>query len=476
VEGSSRRSSAGLLLIAGAFFMEFLDGTVIATALPQMAHTFHANAVDLNVGMTAYMLTLAVFIPISGWVADRFGSRRVFASAIAVFTLASVLCGISNGLTSFTLARILQGIGGAMMVPVGRLVVLRSTEKKDLIRAIAYLTWPGLAAPIVGPPLGGFITTYANWRWIFFLNVPLGVTAFALTFFLLRNEREEERPVFDWITFLLCGVACSTFVYGLELLGQANGTWKLGVALIAVSVATGAGAIATTRRAQVPLIDLESLKLQTFAVTIFGGSIFRIAISVSPFLLPLMFQIGFGMNAFRSGLFLLALFAGNMGMKSLTTPVLRRFGFRRVLIVNGIVVGVAILLCALLSPRTPWMLVVLVLFVNGLCRSMQFTSMGTLAFVDVPFERMSAANSFASTVQQLTSSMGVAVGALALRMATVARGHAHGTPDMMDFHIAFALVSVLAFAAIFDCFQLPPDAGSITSGHHAKQEPELTQG
>jgi MFS family permease len=189
-----------------------------------------------------------------------------------------------------------------------------------------------------------------------------------------------------------------------------------------------------------------------------------------------MFQIGFGMNAFRSGLFLLALFAGNMGMKSLTTPVLRRFGFRRVLIVNGIVVGVAILLCALLSPRTPWMLVVLVLFVNGLCRSMQFTSMGTLAFVDVPFERMSAANSFASTVQQLTSSMGVAVGALALRMATVARGHAHGTPDMMDFHIAFALVSVLAFAAIFDCFQLPPDAGSITSGHHAKQEPELTQG
>jgi EmrB/QacA subfamily drug resistance transporter len=475
VEGSSRRATAGLLLIAGANFMEFLDGTVIATALPEMAHTFHANAIDLNIGMTAYLLTLAVFIPISGWVADRFGSRRIFASAIAIFTLASVLCGLSDGLTSFTLARILQGLGGAMMVPVGRLVVLRTTEKKDLIRAIAYLTWPALAAPIVGPPLGGFITTYANWRWIFFLNAPLGIAAFILTFILLRDERADERPAFDWITFLLCGTACTSFVYGLELLGQANATWKAGVALVGLSAVTGAAAIATTRRAQVPLIDLESLKLRTFAVTIFGGSIFRIAISVSPFLLPLMFQIGFGMDAFHSGLYVLALFAGNLGMKSLTTPVLRRFGFRRVLIVNGIAIGLAILLCALLSPDTPWALAVLVLFLNGLCRSMQFTSMGTLAFVDVPFERMSAANSFFSTVQQMSGSMGVAVGALALRMATLWRGHAHGTPDVADFHIAFALVSVLALLAVFDCARLPPDAGSITSGHRVREEAEFTQ-
>ncbi len=454
-----------MLLVAGALFMEFLDSTVIATALPQMARSFHVQAVDLNVGMTAYMLTLAVFIPISGWVADRFGSRRIFASAIAVFTISSILCGISSGLTEFTWARIVQGIGGAMMVPVGRLVVLRSTEKKDLIHSIAYLTWPALAAPLIGPPLGGFITTYANWRWIFFLNVPLGAAAFALTFFLLRDEREKERPEFDWLTFIFSGVACTSFVYGLELLGRGDERWKMGAALVAVSIATGAAAIATTRRARFPLIDLESLKLRTFAVTIFGGSIFRAAIFVSPFLLPLMFQVGFGMNAFHSGLFLLALFAGNLGMKSVTTPVLRRFGFRRVLIVNGLAVGVAILLCALLSPQTSWVLVALVLFVNGLCRSMQFTALGTLAFVDVPQERISAANSFFSTVQQLGMSMGVALGALALRMATLARGHGHGTPDVMDFHIAFALVGVMALLAVADCFQLPPDAGSITSGH-----------
>lgn len=476
MEWSSRRTTAGVLLVAGALFMEFLDSTVIATALPQMARTFHVQAVDLNVGMTVYMLTLAVFVPISGWVADRFGSRRIFASAIAVFTLSSVLCGRCNGLTEFIWARILQGMGGAMMVPVGRLVVLRTTEKKDLIYSIAYLTWPALAAPLIGPPLGGFITTYANWRWIFYLNVPLGAAAFTLTFFLLRNEREKERPEFDWLTFLFSGVACTTFVYGLELLGHANETWTVGAALVGVSVVTGMAAIATTRRARFPLIDLESLKLRTFSVTIFGGTVFRAAIFVSPFLLPLMFQVGFGMNAFRSGLFLLALFAGNLGMKSVTTPVLRRFGFRRVLIVNGLATGVAILLCALLTPHTSWVLIVLVLFVNGLCRSMQFTALGTLAFVDVPVERISGANSFFSTVQQLGMSMGVAIGALALRMATLARGHVNGTPDVMDFHIAFVLVGVLALLAIIDCFQLPPDAGAITSGHRIDgATEELTQ-
>jgi len=465
----SQKPIAGLLLVAGAFFMEYIDGTVIATALPQMARTFHTRAVDLNVGMTAYMLTLAVFIPISGWVADRFGSRRIFASAIAIFTLSSVFCGLSNGLLSFTLLRVIQGIGGAMMVPVGRLVVLRTTEKKDLIRSIAYLTWPALAAPIIGPPLGGFITTYASWRWIFFINVPLGILAFILTFIFLRDERQEQEA-FDWITFLLSGTACTAFVYGLELLGRTDSSLVIGVALLVLSLLAAAAAVSTTRKSKAPLIDLESLKLRTFAVPVFGGSLFRIAISVSPFLLPLMFQIGFGMDAFHSGMFVLALFAGNLGMKAVTTPLLRIFGFRQVLIVNGIATGLGILVCALLLPKTPGVLIFLVLFINGLCRSMQFTAMSSLAFVDVPFERMSSANSFFSTVQQLGNSLGVAVGALALRTATILHGNAHGAPNVGDFHLAFIFVGVFALVSVADCFLLPADAGSITSGHRSNSQ------
>ena len=205
------------LLVAGAFFMENLDGTVIATALPQMAQSFRSSAVDLNIGMTAYMLTLAVFIPVSGWLADRIGARSIFSTAIGLFTVASVLCGVSAGLWEFTSARILQGIGGAMMVPVGRLVVLRITEKKDLMQAISYITWPGLAAPVIGPPLGGFITTYSSWRWIFFLNVPLGIIGIILASLWIKNEREKASP-FDWLGFVLAGTSCTSFMYSLELL------------------------------------------------------------------------------------------------------------------------------------------------------------------------------------------------------------------------------------------------------------------
>ncbi len=203
---SDRHSSAIPLLVAGAFFMENLDGTVIATALPQMARSFQVGPVSLNVGMTAYMLTLAVFIPISGWIADRFGARTVFGGAIAVFTVSSVFCGLSNGLPEFVLSRIVQGIGGAMMVPVGRLIVLRSTEKEHLLRATSFITWPGLVAPVLGPPVGGFITTYASWRWIFFLNVPLGLIGIVLSVLLIGNRRADQHRPFDWIGVrLLCG-------------------------------------------------------------------------------------------------------------------------------------------------------------------------------------------------------------------------------------------------------------------------------
>jgi EmrB/QacA subfamily drug resistance transporter len=453
-------------LIAGAFFMENLDGTIIATALPQMARSFHVGAVNLNIGMTAYLLTLAVFIPISGWVADRFGSRSVFAWAIGVFTLASLLCGAAGTLTQFTCMRILQGIGGAMMVPVGRLIVLRTTPKEKLTQAIAYITWPGLTALVIGPPLGGFITTYASWHWIFFLNLPVGVLAFALTLLWIENVRVEERHPFDWTTFLLGGFASTGAVYAMEKLGGDGGSWQLPSAILALSVLSGVGAIVLARRKPTTaLVDFESLKLKTYSLSVYGASAFRIAVAVLPFLLPLMFQIAFGLNAFRSGLYLLALFGGDLSMKIFVIQALRRFGFRNILLVNGVITAASMALCATLNLSTPPLLIVAILFFHGACRSMEFTCMTTLAYTEIPASRMSRANGFLSAIMQLSMGMGVAVGAITLRLVAHAHGHSAAAPQLRDFHMAILFIAVLALGPVFDSLGLPHDAGGATSGH-----------
>jgi EmrB/QacA subfamily drug resistance transporter len=457
-------------LIAGAFFMENLDGTIIATALPQMARSFHIGAVNLNIGMTAYLLTLAVFIPISGWVADRFGSRSIFASAIAVFTLASLLCGASRTLTQFTLMRILQGIGGAMMVPVGRLIVLRNTPKEKLTQAIAYITWPGLTALVIGPPLGGFITTYATWHWIFFLNLPIGVLALILALLWIENVSTEEKHPFDWLTFILAGFASTGAVYAMEKLGGDGVHWQVPALIFALSLFSGTLAIVAARRKPaVSLIDLESLKLKTYSLSVYGASAFRVAVSVLPFLLPLMFQITFGLNAFRSGLYLLALFAGDLSMKVFVIQVLRLFGFRRVLIVNGTITAASMALCATLSPATPTVLILVILFFHGACRSMQFTCMTTLAYTEIPPARMSRANGFLSAVMQLSMGMGVAVGAITLRLVAHAHGHSAAMPQLRDFHLAILFMSALALGPVFDSLGLPQNAGATTSGHRQQE-------
>jgi EmrB/QacA subfamily drug resistance transporter len=457
-------------LIAGAFFMENLDGTIIATALPQMARSFHVGAVRLNIGMTAYLLTLAVFIPISGWIADRLGARSVFAAAIGTFTFASLLCAEAHTLTQFTLTRILQGIGGAMMVPVGRLIVLRTTPKDKLAEVIAYISWPGLTALVVGPPLGGFITTYASWHWIFFLNLPIGVVALILTLLWVENIRAEDKHAFDWLTFLLAGLASAGAVYGMEKLGSEGVPWHVPGLVLALSVLSGGAAIiAAHRQPDTSLIDLESMRLKSYSLSVFGGSAFRVGVSVLPFLLPLMFQLAFGLSAFRSGLYLLALFAGDLSMKAFVIQTLRRFGFRRILIVNGILTAVSAALCAVLSPAMATVLVVAILFVHGALRSMQFTCMTTLAYAEVPAARMSRANGFLSAVMQLSMGMGVAVGAITLRLVAHARGHSAALPQLRDFHLAILFVSVLVLGPVFDSLGLAPDAGATTSGHSLEE-------
>jgi EmrB/QacA subfamily drug resistance transporter len=461
----NKGSSLIVMLVAATFFMENLDGTIIATALPQMARSFSVHPADMSLGITAYLLTLAVFIPISGWAADRFGLRTVFASAIAVFTAASVLCATTSTLPAFAAARVLQGIGGAMMVPVGRLAVLRATPKEGLMRAIAIITWPGLVAPVIGPPFGGFITTYSSWRWIFYLNVPLGLIGLLLTLRYIGNEREDATRRFDLPGFALCGIACTTLLYAMELIGRSDADWTLVGVLVAVGVAAGIASYWHLRRAAQPVVDLSALKVKTFAVSMTGGSLFRIAISAAPFLLPLMFQVGFGMNAFESGLLTLAVFAGNLSMKLVTTPVMRQFGFRSVLIVNGVLAALSLAAMSLLTPTTPKLLIVVVLFLSGLSRSLQFTALNTLSFADVPKAQMSGASALSSTLFQMTMGIGVAIGAIALRIGEWIHGHDAHSIGPEDFSVAFLIVALVGLVGVVDLFGLAKDAGALVSGH-----------
>ena len=453
-------------LVAGAFFMETLDGTVIATALPQMGHSFHVHALDLNIGITAYLLALAVFIPVSGWVADRFGSCMVFAGAVCTFTFASMLCGLSHTLTEFTAMRVLQGLGGAMMVPVGRLIVLRATPKANLTKAMAYITWPGLAGLVVGPALGGFMTTYASWRWVFFLNLPLGVVGVVLAILWIKNEQADERYPFDFPTFSLGGIASVGAVYGIEKLGSGASGSKVASSLLCVSLVCGVLTIVLARRRpETSLIDFEALRRKSYSLSVFGASLFRISVSVLPFLLPLMFQTVFGLSAFQSGLYLLVLFGGDLTFKLVVVQVLRRYGFRRIILVNGVLTALTVAACALLTQATPRGLLLTLLFVHGACRSMEFTCLTTLAFTEIPTERMSRANGFLSAVMQLSLGVGVALGAITLRMVAQLHGHAGSAPQLADFHGAILLMALLCLGPVIDGWSLAPDAGAGTSGH-----------
>jgi EmrB/QacA subfamily drug resistance transporter len=414
--------------------------------------------VDVNIGMSVYMLAVAVFIPISGWLADRFGSRLVFSLAILLFCLSSLMCGLSDSLQTFVAARVLQGISGAMMVPVGRLAVLRSTEKKDLVRAISFITWPGLVAPVLGPPIGGFIVTHASWPWIFYLNLPLGALAMIAALVLIPRQEQVIARTFDFTGFLLAGGASAALLFGVEMLGQTRSNLLPALLLSGAGLILGVVAWRHMRRHAQPLLALGVLGVRTFSVCLCGGSIFRIAISTLPFLLPLMFQLAFGLSALDAGLLVLAVFAGNLAMKPFTTAVMQRWGFRPVLMVNGILGVLAIAACALLDERMSWALVLFILFVGGLSRSMQFTEFNTLGFADVPKEQMSDASTLFSMFFQLSMAMGVATGALLLRLAMSLHGNS-GQAETVDFQLTFLCVALIAAIALLDNLRLPPKAG-----------------
>lgn len=454
------------LIIASAMFMEQLDGTILATALPAMAESFNVSPLHMSVALTSYMLSLAVFIPASGAIADRFGSRNVFRAAIAIFTLGSVLCGISGNLPLLVLSRLLQGIGGAMMVPVGRLVLLRSVPKSELVSAMSWLLVPALIGPVVGPPLGGFIVTWVSWRWIFYINVPIGVVGMWLATRFIPDIRIAEKVRFDGVGFVLSGVSLSCLVFGLEMASRGGTSMSVSTGLIIAGLLVGTGYVWHSRRVANPILDLSLMRFPTFRLSVIAGSLTRITAGSVPFLLPLMMQLGFGMSAAHSGVVTFVSALGAMLMKATAAPVLRLWGFRATLVWNGVLSMVTVALCGAFRPEWPLFAIYAVLLLSGFFQSLQFSAFNTVAYADVPSERFSSATSFYTTFQQLMLSLGICVAAAALHASVTWHGREHA--QLPDFTVAFLVVTIVSLIAAPVCLLLPKNAGAEMSGHRSR--------
>jgi EmrB/QacA subfamily drug resistance transporter len=452
------------LIVASALFMQNLDSTVVTTALPAMARAFDVSPVTMNIVITSYLVSLAAFIPASGWVADRFGARSVFRAAIIVFTLASVLCGISNSLAMLIAARILQGMGGAMMVPVGRLLLLRRVGKADLVAAMSWLTMPALLGPVIGPPVGGFLVTALSWHWIFDINIPIGIVGVILITVFIREDETVQPAHFDIVGQILAGIGMAGLIMGLSSFGRGALPPSEAVALTAVGALAAVGYVIHARRYAHPLLDVTLLRIPTFATSVIAGSMFRIGIGALPFLLPLMLQLGFGLSPLRSGLITFVSAAGALTVKPIAKPLLRRFGFRSVLSLNAAISAGLVALTAAFRPDWPILLIYLVLLVGGVFRSLQFTAYNTIAYADIPPPRMSQATSLYSTLQQLSLTMGVTLGAAALAILGAIAGKPH--PRLEDFSAAFLIVAAVMLPASWLALRLPRSAGEEMSGHH----------
>jgi EmrB/QacA subfamily drug resistance transporter len=454
------------LIIACALFMEQMDATVLATALPTMARDFGVPATSMSSALTSYLLALAIFIPASGVLADKFGSRAIFRAAILIFVGGSLLCGQATSLPFMMIARFVQGLGGAMMIPIGRLVLLRSVAKEDMVSAMSWLIMPALIGPILGPPVGGLIVTYLDWRWIFWLNLPVGLLGVVLVTRYIGEVRGERPVKFDFTGFVLSGVSLGCLLFGFEISSR-SGEFIRSLVLIAIGLGAGAAYLAHARRRSDPILDVSLLRYTSFRLSLIGGSLTRITQGAQPFLLPMMLQLGFGMTAAASGAITVAGAIGSLAMKGLAPRILRRFGFRRSLIVGGLGASVGYAICGAFRPDWPIPLIFAVLMSAGFFMSFQFSAYNTIAYDEVPKARMSAATSFYATFQQLMLSLGICVGAAGLHVGMLGTGRTR--PELADFSLAFLLVTLVSASATIWNMRFAADAGAEMSGHRVKR-------
>ena len=453
------------LIVATALFMENMDSTVIATSLPAIAADIGTSPLTLKLAITSYLLSLAVFIPASGWTADRFGARMVFAIAVGVFMVGSIGCALSQSVTHFVIARIVQGMGGAMMTPVGRLVLLRSIDKSALVNAMAWVTTPALIGPVIGPPLGGFITTYFSWHWIFLINIPIGLLGIFLAMKYIDPIKSAEQERFDLYGLVLAGIGLAGIAFGLSVAGLNLLPWPIIVALVTIGSISMSLYLLHARRTGSPVLDFSLLRLSTMRASIVGGFLFRLGIGALPFLLPLLMQVGFGLSPFHSGLVTFSSAVGAMGMKTLASRIIRTFGFRNLMTVNAVVSSAFLAACALFTVTTPLMLIFIILVVGGFFRSLQFTAINTVAYAEVEPGQMSRATTLVSVNQQLAISAGVAVGAFSVE--STMRYHHAIELDANMFGPAFLVVAVISALSAWFFWQMPDDAGHEISGRKA---------
>jgi EmrB/QacA subfamily drug resistance transporter len=450
------------LVVAAALFMENMDGTVIATSLPAIAADLGTTPVSLKLAFTTYLLALTIFLPVSGWVADRFGARRVFRAAIVIFTAGSMACGFAHSLGWLVAARFVQGMGGAMMVPVGRVILLRTVPKAELVDAMAWLTVPALIGPLIGPPVGGFITTYFDWRWIFWMNLPFGLLAVALATRFMPNRREKNVPALDVKGFILSGLGLALTVFGLTVAGRGLIANQNVAVMIVIGLILVALYIRHAKATPHPILDLKLLKVATYRISIMGGSLYRIGMGAIPFLLPLMLQLGFGLTAFQSGLITCASAAGAILMKFTAGRIIRALGFRPLLIANGILSVATIAVNGWFAPTTPVAVISGILLLSGFFRSLQFTSLNAMAYSDIDNPAMSRATALFTTVQQLSLALGVAIAAYALEGSLWFHGRQQLLP--IDFTTGFLVVAAIAALSVLAYVRLPVDAGAAVSG------------
>ena len=458
------------MIIGCALFMQTLDSTVISNALPTMARSLHEDPVTLNLAITAYLLSAALLLPISGWAADRFGSKNIFRIAILTFATSSLYCGLSQNMPELVAARMVQGMAGAMMAPVGRLVLLKSVPKSELVRAMSYLTMPAMLGPVVGPPVGGFIVTYFSWRWIFFINIPVAVLGVVLVSIFIENVREESAMKLDWRGFILTGFGLAGIVYGFENLGRNVMPFSTVLALLA-----GGGVCLAiygwhSRRTPHAILDLSVFRLPSFMTSTVGGTPMRMAMGATPFLLALLLQMGFGLSPLEAGLITFTSAAGALLMKATARPIIQWFGFKHVLVVNTVITGVIFMSYGLFRVTTPHAWIIGTLLVGGFFRSLQFTALNALAYADVDQPRMSRASSLASMGQQLSQSLGI--GAAAILLGMLRHGHTGHALVASDVTPAFVIMGALTFLGLAFFLPLPHDVGAEVSGRKPRDTTE----
>lgn len=450
------------LILAVALFMEQMDSTVIATSLPVIAQDLDTSPIALKLALTTYLVALAIFIPASGWMADRFGARRVFMIAIGVFMAGSLACAVADSISAFVVARFVQGMGGSMMTPIARLVLVRATGRDRLVEAMAWLAVPALVGPLVGPPIGGFLTTYVSWHWIFLINIPIGILGLAASYVFLPVIPGEEMGRLDARGFVLSGLAASGIVFGLSVISLPALPMVYGVVSVIAGIVCVGIYLIHAKRAAKPVLDLTLFAIPTFRASILSASIARLGIGATPFLLPLMLQLGFGLSAFESGMVTFVAAIGALTMKFATARIYASFGFRRVLIATIAISGLLLMVMGLFSPALPFALIYAVLLLGGLSRSLMFTGTNVLVFADVEPERTGAATAIASVFQQVTLALGVAVAGLLVETSMAWRGEDLG---LADFQFAFLVVGAIAILGIFPVMRLDARAGSRVSGH-----------